>query len=462
MNGTVSKSQLTARIVVCVVALVLIVGIVIAAVALSTLGVPGDMLPKDEILSGLENVSDSHTYVADALIEIGIGNFYARKMRIVENLFSANYVGELPSVKEMATAITEKFLAEHYDKLDLTDEEAVTTALIKLYTDATGDDYAVYRTPDEYEMYQTDLSGEFVGIGVSIMVQYDAGLIESIQVSRTLTGSSALEVGIMSGDFIIAVDGKPTTGMDELELNSSITGTPGSTVNITVLRGENEIITFPCERRRLVEYSVEYEVLDGNIGYIMISSFKDNTPEQFATALGHMNTVGVDGIIFDLRNNLGGLLTSVLDVLNMLVPSGTPLVSFTTAGDETTVYKSSGGTALDVPAVVLCNGLTASAGELFTSAMRDYNEEGILDAVIVGTQTFGKGVMQNTYPVGADGATLTLTMAYYNSPKGENYDGVGITPNEVIENQNPSYDWIPVAREKLEELIRAAAPGIAA
>ena len=272
-----------------------------------------------------------------------------------------------------------------------------------------------------------------------------------------MKGAGAEAAGVKVGDFITHVEGVPVTDFNGDELVFAIRGEIGSFVKITVLRGA-EAIDFSIERRKIVETSVEYEILSGNIGYIAITGFKDNTPDQFRAAMNYVKGRGVSGIVFDLRNNPGGGLISVCEVISELVPKGTHITSYE-SGDNLLGSESATGddTKLEIPIVVLCNKNTASAGELFTSAMRDYNDMGILDARIVGEVTYGKGVMQSTYPVKgtivADGSTLTLTIAHYNSPVGENYDGVGITPDVKIVDTDGTVDWVERAREELLSFI---------
>ena len=200
--------------------------------------------------------------------------------------------------------------------------------------------------------------------------------------------------------------------------------------------------------------------MDGKIGFIEITSFKSNTDELFEEALTYMYSMNVEGIVFDVRNNPGGYLDSVLNVLDMMVGADTPLASYVDAGGREVVYESTGiGAPLAVPAVVICNEYTASAGELFTAAMRDYNAMGILKARVVGVNTYGKGVMQTTYSF-LDGASITLTSAFYNPPSGVNYDGVGVKPDKEISPSDEGDAQLDGALKALGELITQSGGGM--
>ena len=411
----------------------MLVFLVAVAVVVAVMGDTGNMADRDGIENKLEELGDAdlgHSYVASHLCEYGIGGFDAARLRRVELYFRDSSIYELPSVSEMAYKIAQLYLEYYYDKVDKADTEAVTTSLLRCFTEATGDKYAVYRTAAELKDFDDDMSGTFIGIGVSVMQKLDptSGMLEEVSIEEVFGGSGADDAGIIAGDLIVAVDGRPLSEFDGNTLVRAIRGEEGTTVRITVER-DGERIDFVCERRTVVDMSVRYSI-DGGIGYIEISSFKLNTPTLFAEAIAAAKTAGVSGIVFDLRDNPGGYLDSVVDVIDMLVPTaGVRLASYVDVSGYETLYSSTGsGISLDVPVSVICNENTASAGELFTAAMRDFADMGIIDATVVGTQTYGKGVMQNTYTL-FDKSSITLTTAFYNPPSNKNYDGVGVIPD---------------------------------
>jgi carboxyl-terminal processing protease len=177
-------------------------------------------------------------------------------------------------------------------------------------------------------------------------------------------------------------------------------------------------------------------ISDGKIGYIRITGFKSNTAEQFIEAVNAIEDAGAEGVIFDLRSNPGGYLDAVVTMLSYLVPTDTKIVSF--SNGKAPIHASEGTElekkdhTLSIPAAVLCNENSASAAELFTAAMRDYNDMGLLTATVIGTVTYKKGIMQSTIPF-SNGASLTLTTALYNPPSDQNFHGVGVSPDVTIE-----------------------------
>ena len=432
-----SKGVISARLVVVIACIAFIVSLSVAAAVIAITSDTGDMDAREEIERAMAELGDDdlgHKYVANHLLEYGFGGYDSGKLRNVEYYFSTSYPGELKSVPVLAYETAELFMEYFYDRIDKTDRDAVTTAMVHCFVEATGDRYAVYRTPEELEDFTVDMSGTFVGIGVSVIQTIDpaTGNLAEVRVESVIKDSGAEAAGIQQGDYIIAVDGVSIAEHDRSSLITSIRGEIGTTVTITVSRNR-EKIDFVCERRKIVDRTVSYKV-EGGIGYIEITSFKSNTPEFFAEALTAVYSMNVKGIIFDLRGNPGGYLTSVINVIDMLVPADTRIVSYVDASGYEVAYDSTGqGKALGVPAVVICNGNTASAGELFTAAMRDYDEMGIINCAIVGTTTYGKGVMQSTYSF-IDGSALTLTVAHYNPPSGVNYDGVGVIPDITVED----------------------------
>ena len=190
-----------------------------------------------------------------------------------------------------------------------------------------------------------------------------------------------------------------------------------------------------------------------------IVSFKKNTFDQFVNAIDALEAANVKGIVFDVRGNPGGYVDSVCDVISYIIPTGHTVLSYQYKGRPATELKSTDDAkntdhVIDLPITVICNEYTASAGEIFTAAIRDYRDEGLLRASIVGTNTFGKGIMQNTYYY-LDDSSVTLTVAYYNPPCGENYHGKGVAPDVVIENTAEEDLQLLTAYAELLELINA-------
>ena len=336
---------------------------------------------------------------------------------------------------------------------DLPDKAELTEAMIEAAIAAMGDRYGTFFTDAEYASYSSDLAGDFVGIGVTLQKDADGNAL----IVLVHAGSPAETSGLLAGDALVSVDGIAfSDGYDEAF--DAIVGEAGSTVEIGYLRGgvssSVTVTRAPIEKQTVVSRIEHYG--DSEIGYVYISGFDGHTFDQFKTAVSELETAGVDALIFDVRSNGGGLLSSVGQVLAYLLPDGMiayvdyrseSLSDYTISaengyvktGNSTPVLYCEGGHEITVPAVVLVNGKTASAAELFTASLRDYADPayaetaGIapLDVAVFGTVTYGKGTVQTTYSVGG-GNYLKLTLARYNPPTNVNYDGVGITPSRTI------------------------------
>ena len=435
MANQVRKNTNDTQIYIIIAAIALILAIAVGAIFFFN-GLGGfrtETLPKDEIQNALdtyesgldESVLDNKSYssVADALYDLGFA-CNKQKIKNVEAVYAAYYYKALPDVKALAVATARLFLEHYYDTVPQDDKETTTTYLLKCYTAAVGDPYSYYFTSEEYSLFLGDLSGseEKIGIGVVAESSYDKN---TVKITSVISGSAAEKAGVKRGDYIVAVDGARIEDIGVIAIVNSISGEIGSTVEITVLRDGVEI-TLTAIREKLSDVTVAHDVIEGNIGYVQIIQFKSNTPEQFKKAINDLvNIKRVNSIIFDLRNNPGGELNAVLDMIDYIVPDGHQLASYTIGKANKTVFYSDDGHSVDLPMVVLCNGGTASAGELFTAALRDFGEWGLLDVSIVGEQTYGKGVMQSSFKInGNDG--IKLTVAFYNPPSDVNYDGVGV------------------------------------
>ena len=395
-----------------------------------------------------ENVTrgtaSTYDFVWQYLDEWDFPSFTSSKLKSIEVTFRSHFYKEVPKAKELAPIVALAFLDGYYDLVDLTDKEKVTDAIIDSYVSSLGDRYSVYRTKDEYKDYSSGMSGNYTGIGI-VVSKNDEGLIHINSVNE---GGSAYDEGLKAGDLITSVDGIPVLERGYEDSINAIAGEEGTTVTLVVDR-EGESISFTLTRRRLVENSVTYS-LENGIGYIKISSFKSNTDEQFIEAVDYMERNGAKAVIYDLRNNTGGYLSSVLNALDYVAPKGTTLASFSNDYDNDEVSKSAH--SFLIPSVIICNEMTASAGELFTAGIRDLAGMGYLDATLVGTKTFGKGIMQSTYTL-SDGSTITLTVAYYMPPSGINYHEVGITPDVVIERSKEGDAQLDAAKAAIESLL---------
>ncbi len=303
-----------------------------------------------------------------------------------------------------------------YDESDLWD--GIYAGLF----DAIGDPYTDYMTAEEYSAYTTDRSGSYVGIGIHVVYDPDA---QGIHIYRVNSTSPAADAGLQAGDIITAVEDLAVTAETYAEAVSAVAGEAGTFVHLTILRGE-ETFEKQVARAEVKSENVLYEKLEGGIAYITILSFSESSVyDQFSAALEQAKTDGCSSYLFDVRNNPGGNLDVICQVLDLLLPEGI-IVNIVAKDGSTTTRESDAEHFLDAPMVVLCNASTASAAELFTADLRDYQL-----AKIVGETTYGKGTMQTISPLG-DGSAVKLTTRYYNPASNNSYDGVGIQPDVEV------------------------------
>ncbi len=369
-----------------------------------------------------------------------------QKLREVERILRYGFYQTLDTA-EMAKEAADCFLRLFYDFISFDDATLYTDALIHCLVMALNDDYAIYRTAEEYEMYESSMSGAYGGIGITVRKNSETG---EIRVIRLISDSPAQRAGILVGDILHSVEGMEVTKETMEAAFAQMAGDIGEAVSFTILRG-GEVIPFTITRENMDNMTVSYTISDEKIAYITVTSFKRTTYNYFQKAMDAALQEGAIGFVFDMRDNPGGYLSSVLDVLDCLVPEGTELCSYGTEKETPTAYVASEPDKIDVPCVVICNGSTASAGELFTAAVRDYNDMGILRATIVGTEeaTFGKGIMQSSYHL-SDDSVLTMTSAFYNPPCGKNYHGEGVIPDLLCSEETA----IETARQALLHLIQ--------
>lgn len=329
---------------------------------------------------------------------------YLDKLKEVKSYFDTQYIGEL-------------------------DEDEISDYIVHGYVAGTGDKYAAYYNKEEYAEMMEDLNGELEGIGVSVIYNADEAAIEIINV---FPDSPAHDAGVQVGDLIKYV-GDDYESVASLGYNmavSKVKGEAGTVARFIAYRGENnsEEIKFEIVRAHVVEQVVTYRLhsADSTVGIIKISSFDTATVKQFNEAITALRDMGAEKLVFDVRNNPGGELNTICSILDTLLPEGPVIRAVDVSGTEQVLYRSDAN-ELDMPMAVLVNSGTASAAELFTSALNDYEK-----ATVVGTLTYGKGCMQTFYPL-SDGGAIKLTSAMYYPPFSDNYDGVGITPDVEVE-----------------------------
>jgi carboxyl-terminal processing protease len=319
-------------------------------------------------------------------------------------------------------AILEKSIEnDFYKKVDK--EELINGALKGMF-EATGDQYSQYYTKSEFEKLMEQTSGTFVGIGVVISPVEDENLITVV---APMEGSPAEKSGIKSGDKILKVNGEDVSSKQMDKALTLIKGKEGTTVNITIKR-KNQVLDFDVKREKIINKTIEYKVIDDNIGYIKMYSFDEHTYKDFTKALDKLEAKNIKGLVIDLRDNPGGLLNICEDIADEILDQDQVIVSVKNNKEKSKEYVSDNKKQLDLPIALLINSGSASASEILTGAIVD-NGKGIA----VGTTTFGKGLVQTVRQM-RDGTGFKLTTAQYYTPSGAYINGKGIKP--TIEEQD--------------------------
>lgn len=311
-------------------------------------------------------------------------------------------------------------LVDAYYYEDVDEDEMLESAAIGLAA-GVGDVYTNYYTKEDMEAFNEETEGEYAGIGCQLLADSSDQLIT---ITRVFKGSPAEEVGMRSGDKIVYVNDVYYSAYEMDAAVDVMRGTPGETVKITVMRGL-ETIDFDVTRKVININYVEHQILEGNIGYVLVYDFLGQAVENFAEAIDAFKAANVSGMIIDLRNNGGGLLEASVQMADLILPEGVVVSLRDKMGYEETFAIDS--EYYDVPMVLLINGYSASASEILAGAVRDY-EAGTL----VGQKTFGKGVVQSVIDF-PDGSGLKLTTARYYTPDGECIHEVGIEPHVQVE-----------------------------
>ena len=322
---------------------------------------------------------------------------FTQKIKYLENMIDEEYLGEVST-----------------DKL----EEGVYAGLIY----GLGDVYSRYYTKDEYEQESVTTEGSYVGIGVA-MQKYTAG---GVQIVECYKGSTAEEAGIKVDDVITAINGEDITDTELQDVVSMIKDNEDKDVVLTVQRKGEDTQEITVKVSNVELPSVFGEMLDENTGYIQITEFKGVTVEQYEAVFADLKEQGMERLVVDLRDNPGGLLNVVCDILRDILPEGLIVYTEDKNGNRSE-ETCDGKNPLDMPLAVLVNGNSASASEIFAGAVKDY---GI--GTIVGTTTYGKGVVQSIRQL-SDGSAVKLTIANYYTPKGNSINKTGIQPDVEVE-----------------------------
>ncbi len=322
------------------------------------------------------------------------------------------------------------------------DEDILSDALCSALLANIGDKYAMYYTPEKFEELLESSSGEYAGIGVSVIMNED----NEVEIYKVFEGTPADEAGLQIRDIVTSA-----AGVSEFEvlddLVALVRGEIGTTVELTVRRGEEEL-SFTVARAQIQTPTVEWELLDNNIGYIYISEFDNVTVGQFNTALDELDAEGMESLIIDVRDNPGGDYDTVVAMSDRVLPEGIIISTKDCNGNEKT-EMSDEEHQLTLPMVVLINGNTASAAELFSGALSDYGL-----ATLVGENSYGKGVVQSIFRL-ADNSGMKFTTEQYYIPSGRCIDGVGLQPDVEVIIPDEAYEDGVITDEEDVQLQKA-------
>ena len=330
-----------------------------------------------------------------------------------------NITGGSSLQKAMATIeeeVKEKYLNEY-------DENKAIEGAMAGYVAALGDPYTEYIPADEMEEYTQTIMGNYVGIGIYMTKNTEKNLI---QVLAPIRESPAEKAGIKTGDFLVKIDGVEYTGDEMTQASNKIKGEEGTKVSLEILRGE-ETLTFEIERQKINTNPVYADVIDGNIGYLGISSFDEGVAEDFKTKFQSLKEKGITSLIIDLRDNGGGIVDEATKIVDYIVPKGKEILITVDKNKNEEITKAEEDVLIDMPIVVLVNASSASASEIMAGALKDLGE-----ATIVGTKTYGKGIIQQFLSL-SNGGGLKITIEEYYTPNRTKINGVGITPDVEVE-----------------------------
>lgn len=346
----------------------------------------------------------------------------------------------------------EGLIHEKYYLKEMSDEE-LETGLYRGMMDALDDPYSVYYTQEELNALMDQTQGIYYGVGAYVAIDASTALPK---ISGIIEGTPAEEADLRPDDLIYMVDDVHTEGLALSEVVALIKGPEGTTVKLTLVRDkEPDYVEKIVERRKVESPTVKYKMLEDGMAYIEITEFDDVTVDQFADALATVKGSDAKGIIMDLRGNPGGNLSAVVDMSRMILPKGLIVYTEDKAGKRSE-YKCDGLRELQLPLVVLVDGNSASAAEIMAGAIQDYGL-----GTLVGTTTFGKGIVQQIFSLG-DGSAVKVTISSYYTPNGRNIHGTGIEPDVVCEFDGETYystedhydNQLEKAKEELKKKMR--------
>lgn len=342
----------------------------------------------------------------------------------------------------------EKLIHDRFYLSEVTEEE-MEEGIYRGIIASLNDPYSEYYTVTELQELMEQSEGIYYGIGAYVSLDE---VSQMPKISGVMDGSPALEADLRPGDVVYEVDGESTYGLSLSETVALIKGPEGTQVTLTILReGESDYRDVTINRKKLESPTVEFEMLEDGMAYIQITEFDDVTVEQYAEAYAEAKASNMSGMILDLRANPGGSLNAVVEIAQMMLPEGLIVYTEDKAGKRSE-YFCDGQQELDVPLVVLVDGNSASAAEILSGAIQDYKL-----GTLVGTTTFGKGIVQQIIGLN-DGSAIKMTISSYFTPNGRNIHGTGIEPDVECEFDGETYysteDHYDNQLEKAKEVLR--------
>ena len=326
------------------------------------------------------------------------------------------------------------------------DDDQMEEYMYKGMMASLGDPYSAYYTSEEYEELTTETTGSYEGIGVVMQQDVNTG---EVKVVRCYEGAPGEKAGLLPEDVLVEVNGESVSGMELSEVVDKVKNSQDQVAHLTIAReGESEYLEIDVHLEEVNIPVVQSEMLEDNIGYIALYEFTEQTEPQYMEAFEALKDQGMERLIIDVRNNPGGLLTSVCDILEDILPEG--LIVYTEdKNGEREEYTCAGENELDIPLAVLVNGNSASASEIFAGAIQDYSK-----GTIVGTTTFGKGIVQSLIPFN-DGSAIKTTTAKYYTPSGKCIHGTGIQPDVEVELSEGLEQETSISHEEDNQLQKA-------
>ena len=347
--------------------------------------------------------------------------------------------------QDITTELTKyrSIIDEYY--LGEINEEDLKEGAIKGYVEGLGDPYTEYISKEEMQEYMEDTMGNYVGVGIYMIKDEDTN---KVMVLAPIKNSPAEKAGILPGDYIISVNGVEYTGDEMTAMSNNIKGEEGTEVQLKILRGTQNL-EFKIKREKITVNPVEGKVLENNIGYIAFSSFDETTAKDFKNKFLELEKQNIKSLIIDLRNNGGGLVDQALEIAGYMTEKDTVLLYEVDKNGNEEIEKSKGELIINMPVIILTNENSASASEILAGALKDLGK-----AKIVGTKTYGKGVIQQILTL-PDGSGLKITTEKYLTPNRTEINEIGIEPDETVELPEDVDDVFNIDRSKDTQLQKA-------